>query len=65
MRNRVQTLRIDKRMTQEELAKKLKVTRTYLSALENNKYTPSLKTAVKLAKALDVTVEELIESEEK
>jgi putative transcriptional regulator len=46
-------------MTQEELAKRVRVTRQTIIALEANRYVPSLLLAVRLARVFEVSVEEL------
>ena len=46
-------------MSQEELAKKCGVSRQTVNAIENNKYDPTLSLAFKLAKELQITVDEL------
>lgn len=46
-------------MTQEELAKRVGVTRQTIIALEAGRYVPSLLLAVRLARVFDVAVEEL------
>jgi len=46
-------------MTQEELARRVGVTRQTIIALEAGRYIPSLLLAVRLARAFDVAVEEL------
>ncbi|CDQ17978.1 helix-turn-helix transcriptional regulator [Halobacillus karajensis] len=46
-------------ITQEELANRVNISRGYLSNVEKGKHTPSLKTASKLAKELNMTMEEL------
>jgi putative transcriptional regulator len=46
-------------MTQEELARRVGVTRQTIIALEAGRYVPSLLLAVRLARAFSVTVEEL------
>ena len=46
-------------LTQEELANKVNISRAYYSNLEAGKYTPSLKTANNLARALGRSVEDL------
>jgi len=46
-----------KRITQEELASSLGVTRQTIHAIENDKYNPSLELAFKLAKYFDTTIE--------
>lgn len=59
MKNRIRELRKKKKITQEELAKILCVTRQTINAIENNKYNPTLELAMKLAKLLGVHVDEL------
>ena len=46
-------------MTQEELARKVDVTRQTINAIEKGKYNPSLDLAFKLAWLFDMTIEEL------
>ena len=46
-------------MTQEELAKKVGVTRQTISAIENAKYSPSLELAFRIAFVLDSSIEEV------
>jgi putative transcriptional regulator len=50
-------------LTQEELASIVDCTRQTIIALEQNKYNPSLILALRLAKALDVPVDELFQIE--
>lgn len=45
-------------MTQGELAKAVGISRAYLTNIELGKYTPSLRTAHKIASVLGGTVEE-------
>ena len=59
MKNRVKEYRKQYKMTQEELAGKLGVTRQTIIAVENDKYNPTLELAMRLAKYLNSTVEEL------
>lgn len=57
---RIKKLRIDASLTQEKLARKVGISRIYLSELENGrKNNPSTKTLQKIAKALGVSVTEL------
>ena len=49
MKNRIEELRGKKGMRQEELAKKMGVSRQTISSLENGKYNPSIMLAHKLA----------------
>lgn len=46
-------------MSQEILAKKVGITRQYLSEIENGKKQPSVIIAVKIAKALNTKVEDI------
>ncbi|MFD1929580.1 helix-turn-helix transcriptional regulator [Sporosarcina siberiensis] len=59
MENKIKSLRKIKKITQEELAKKCKVSRQTINAIENNKYDPSLVLAFDLATTLNTTVDEL------
>ncbi|WP_315167632.1 helix-turn-helix transcriptional regulator [Metaclostridioides mangenotii] len=59
MKNNIKNYRKKLNLTQEDVAKKLNVTRQTINAIENNKYNPSLELAIKLSRLLDVTVEEL------
>ncbi|MBU3114489.1 helix-turn-helix transcriptional regulator [Clostridium lacusfryxellense] len=65
MKNRVKEFRKQYQLTQEELAKKLGVTRQTIIAVENDKYNPTLELAMRLARYLNTTIEELFELEEK
>lgn len=64
IRNRLREFRARYKMTQEELARKVGVTRQTIIAIENGKYFPSLKLAFKLAKAFNVRIEDLFEMQE-
>jgi putative transcriptional regulator len=59
MKNRVKEFRKERKLTQDELAQELGVTRQTINAIENNKYNPTLELAMKTAKYLGVGVEEL------
>ncbi|WP_258881163.1 helix-turn-helix transcriptional regulator [Clostridium tagluense] len=59
MKNRVKEYRKKYKLTQEELANNLGVTRQTIIAVENNKYNPTLELAMRLAKYLNTTIEEL------
>jgi len=65
MENKINKLRKIKKITQEELAKKCKVSRQTINAIENNKYDPSLVLAFDLAINLDTTIDELFIYEDK
>ncbi len=57
----IKQLREQRGLTQERLAKKAGLSLGYLARLEIGMHDPSLSTMVKLAKALKVTVAELVE----
>ena len=57
--NNIRRLRFDRgEMTQAELALKVGVTRQTINAIEQNKYSPSLETAFRIAEALGVPINE-------
>ncbi len=57
--NKVQDLRLGKKLTQEELAKRLGVTRQTIISLEKNKYVPSLEIGFKVARLFELPIEEV------
>lgn len=59
MKNRLKELRKAQKLTQDELAKAVDVTRQTINAIENDKYNPTLELAIKLARYLSTPVEEL------
>ncbi|KUG04878.1 transcriptional regulator, pbsx family [hydrocarbon metagenome] len=59
MKNHIKQLRKNKGLRQEDLASELGVSRQTIIAIENDKYNPSLELAMKMAKLLNTTVEEL------
>ena len=56
---RVKYLRLVKKLSQEELAFRAGVHRTYLGGIERGERNPSLKNIAAIAKALDTTLPEL------
>jgi transcriptional regulator with XRE-family HTH domain len=56
---RVRKLRQTKGMSQEELAFRAKIHRTYLGGIERGERNPALKNIAAIAKALDVSLSEL------
>lgn len=64
MKNKIKELRTKMRLRQEDVANQLNVTRQTIIAVENDKYNPSLELAMKLARLLNTTVEELFQLEE-
>ncbi len=59
--NNVTQIRKSKNMTQDELAEKARIDRTYVGYIENAKHNVSIGKLVLLAKALDVDVAEFFE----
>ena len=57
IRNQIRELRALREMTQQELADQVGVTRQTVIAIEQDKYSPSLETAFKVAIALGVALE--------
>ncbi len=64
MKNRIQELRKSRKVTQQELADALCVTRQTIISLENGKYNASLILAHKAAQFFGITIEELFIFEE-
>lgn len=65
MKNKIRYFRKNNNnLTQEELANMTDVTRQTIIAIEQGKFNPSIKLALKIARALDKRVEELFELEE-
>lgn len=56
---RVKEFRKENKVTQDDLAKAVGVTRQTIISLENGKYNASLQLAHRLAKYFGVTIEEL------
>ncbi|SHH95875.1 helix-turn-helix transcriptional regulator [Desulfosporosinus lacus] len=59
MNNKIKQLRKNKGLRQEDIAVLLNVSRQTIVAIENDKYNPTLELAMKMARLLDTTVEEL------
>ena len=64
MKNNIHDYRKKKKMTQEDLAKIVGVTRQTIISIEQGKYVASLSLALKLAKIFEVKVADLFEVEE-
>ena len=59
MKNRLEELRKQDGITQEELADALSVSRQTVGSLENGRYNPSILLAFKIANYFHVTIEEV------
>jgi len=59
MKNKLRVYRAVYNLTQEELAKKLGVSRQTIIAIEKGKYDPSLRLAFKIARFFGVKIEDI------
>ena len=64
MKNRLEELRKQRGIRQEELAAVLEVSRQTIGSLENGRYNPSILLAFKIARYFGVGVEEIFIYEE-
>ena len=63
MKNKIKIQRAIHNLTQDDLAKKISVSRQTINTMESGKYIPSTALALKLAVVLGVSVEELFQLE--
>src|SRR5499427_7587560 len=63
--NSIRSLRLRNGLSQRQLAGRMSVPRTYVSKIENEKATPTLSSLERLARALEVTVPELLSGGER
>ena len=64
MKNTISQLRKQRKITQEELAIEVGVTRQTITSIETGKYIASLPLAFKIAKFFDMSIEEIFSIEE-
>lgn len=64
MKNRLEELRKERGIRQEELAAALEVTRQTIGSLENGRYNPSIQLAFKIARYFGMHIEEIFIYEE-
>jgi putative transcriptional regulator len=62
--NRLEKIRKQRGINQEELAKALEVSRQTIGSLENGRYNPSILLAFKIARFFGMTIEEIFIYEE-
>jgi len=62
MRNRLRVLRAERGWTQEELGRRLGVSRQAVNAIETEKHGPSLDLAFRIAAAFGTTVEDVFDN---
>ncbi|HSZ61501.1 MAG TPA: helix-turn-helix transcriptional regulator [Terriglobales bacterium] len=61
----IRSLRLRNGLSQRQLALRMSVPRTYVSKIENEKATPTLSSLERLARALEVTVPDLLSGGER
>ena len=64
MKNRLEEIRKERGITQEELAAALEVSRQTIGSLENGRYNPSIILAFKLARYFEMSIEDIFIYEE-
>ena len=64
MKNRIEEIRKEKGIRQEEFAKSMGVSRQTISSLENGRYNPSIMLAYNIAKYFGMTIEDVFVFEE-
>ena len=64
MKNRIEEIRKERGVKQEDFAKAMGVSRQTISSLENGRYNPSILLAYKIAQYFSMTIEEVFIFEE-
>lgn len=64
MKNRIENIRKERGIRQEDFAKAMGVSRQTISSLENGRYNPSILLAYKIAKYFEMSIEEVFLFEE-
>lgn len=64
MKNRLEEIRKQKGIKQEELAAALEVSRQTIGSLENGRYNPSILLAFRIARYFNLSIEEIFIYEE-
>ena len=59
MKNKIEAIRKERGILQEEFARSMGVSRQTISSLENGRYNPSILLAHKIAKYFGMTIEEV------
>jgi putative transcriptional regulator len=63
LRNDVRDLRTARRLSQQQLAEAMDVSRQTINSIEKERYTPSLPLAIALARFFDASVEEVFHAD--
>ena len=64
MKNRIEDIRKERGIRQEDFAKALGVSRQTISSLENGRYNPSIMLAYKIARYFGMSIEDVFIFEE-
>ena len=64
MRNDIRVLRTERKLSQQQLAEAMGVSRQTINSIEKERYTPSLPLAIALARYFGTTVEELFHADD-
>ena len=64
MKNRIESIRKERGIRQEEFAKAIGVSRQTISSLENGRYNPSILLAYKISRYFGMSIEEVFIFEE-
>ena len=64
MKNRIEDIRKEREIRQEDFAKAMGVSRQTISSLENGRYNPSILLAYKISRYFEMTIEEVFLFEE-
>lgn len=64
VKNNIRKIRMERGIKQITMAEDLQVTRQTMTAIENNKYNPSLELALKIVQYFDVSIQEVFILEE-
>ena len=64
MKNRIEAIRKERGILQEEFARSMGVSRQTISSLENGRYNPSILLAYKIAKYFGMSIEDVFIFEE-
>lgn len=63
MRNDIRRLRNERKLSQQQLAEAVDVSRQTINSIEKERYTPSLPLAIALARFFETTVEEVFHAD--
>ena len=63
MKNAVRDLRTARKLSQQQLAAAMQVSRQTINSIEKERYTPSLPLAIALARYFGTTVEEVFDAD--